>query len=210
MKAAIYARNSKPPRGWKPSRRGEEPPGSWKSQLEALRSWANREGHEVVLEEHDTATGGDPNRRGWDKILAAARGHHIQLIAVVKPDRAMRSVPHFYKVTEELLGLGIDLIFTDSGMRLSKRDAMSKAMLGFMAVMAELELDIARERSAAVMQIGKDGRMVGPSGRAVGRPREYGPGHRYRIRLGRKTHDKARCAVCRTAGEMGGAAPRKG
>ncbi len=204
MKLALYARNSKPPRGWKPSHPGEEPPGSWKQQLDALREWAARNGHEVVLEKHDAKKSGrDPNRPDWEAVMQEARGHHIQAVAATKLDRVMRSVPHFYEVASEFMGLGVDLTFIDTGLSLSKRDPFSKATLGILAVVAELELDLARERQADVMRRGEDGRLYGPrSERPSGRPGEYGEGHRFRIRAGSRVHDKARCRVCR--GEKGG------
>ena len=198
MRVALYARNSKPPRGWKPSAPSEEPPGSWKLQLTALRIWAVREGHEVTLEEHDVVTGGDPNRPGWTKLMAAARGHHVHLIAATKLDRVMRSALHFHQVADELLDLGVDLIAIDQGVRVSKGDPMSKLMRGVLALFAELELDLARERSAAVLEVREDGRLYGPrSALPAGRPREYGEGHKFRIRDGRPVHDAARCRLCK-------------
>ncbi|MHB8634326.1 MAG: recombinase family protein [Thermoplasmatota archaeon] len=198
MRIALYARNSKPPRGWKAAMLGEEPPGSWKLQLQALRAWAAKEGHEVAVEAHDLATGGDPNRPGWQKVLAAARGHHVHAIVVVKLDRVMRSTSHFHQVVDELLELGVDLIAVDQGVRISKNDPMSKLLRGVVALFAELELDLARERSAAVLEVREDGRTYGPrSPLPAGRPREFGDGHKVRIRRGAPVHDKARCKACR-------------
>src|SRR5437773_9736262 len=129
MKVGLYARNSKPPRGWKPSTTGEAPPGSWKVQHESLRAWAKREGHEVALEEHDMRSGKDANRPAWDRIIQDARGHHVHMVAVTKVDRVMRSMIHFYDVVREFSDLGIDLVFIDQGVRISKRDPMSKFLI---------------------------------------------------------------------------------
>ncbi len=201
MRVALYARNSKPPKGWKPSQQGEEPPGSWKLQLQALRVWAAKEGHEVTMEEYDLVTGGNPNRPGWNRVLAAARGHHVHLIAAVKLDRVMRSTLHFHQVANELLDLGVDLLAVDQGVKVSKSDPMSKLMRGVLALFAELELDLARERSLAVLEVRADGRTYGPrSERPAGRPRQYDDSHRFRLRRGRKVHDAKRCKTC--AGEI--------
>ncbi len=204
MKLALYARNSKPPRDWDPSKHpGEEPPGSWKIQLQLLHEWAARQGHTVLLEEHDMASGRDPNRKGWERLMQEARGHHIDAIVSTKLDRVMRSAPHFYKVADELSSLGVDLMFTDNGMRISKRDPFNKATLGILAVVAELELDLARERQAAVMHRGEDGKLYGPrSSKPSGHPpTDYGEGHRFRIRGKYRVHDRPRCRACRAAKE---------
>ncbi len=207
MRVALYARNSKAPRGWKPSSPGEEPPGSWRTQLARLREWAAREGHEVALEEHDVASGGNPHRPAWSRALAEARGHHVHAIAATKLDRVMRSAGHFHQVAEELTALGVDLIFVDSGMRISGRDPFNKAVLGILAVIAELERDLARERSMGELHVGEDGRLYGPrSDRPSGRPKAYGSGHKFRVREGREIHDRARCPACGGRG----AAPPKG
>src|SRR2546425_8586274 len=103
LKLALYARNSRPPKNWKPSVPGEEPPGSWRQQLTHLRDWSSRQGHVVVLEEHDAAeSGADPHRPRWSAVMQEARGHHIDAIAVTRSDRVMRSVIHYHKLAEEL------------------------------------------------------------------------------------------------------------
>lgn len=207
MKVALYARNSKPPQGWKPTVPGEEPPGSWRQQLQQLRAWAQREGHVVVLEGYDAQVSGkDPNRPGWQSIMAAVRGHQVQAVAAVKLDRVMRSAGHFHETVQEFEKATADLFFVDQGLSLGKRNPMTKAMLGFLAIMAELERDWARERQEAVMRVGEDGRVYGPrSSKPAGRPAEFGDGHKFRIRDGRKEHNRARCPACR--GENGGREP---
>lgn len=194
---ALYARNSKPPQGWKPSVPGEEPPGSWQQQLDALRAWADREGHEVTQEEHDAQVSGkDPNRPGWRRIMSSVKGRHVHLVAAVKLDRVMRSVKHYHDTASTFLERGVDLVFIDTNTRISKQDAMSKFFLGVLANVAELERDLALERQQAVMHVGDDGRIYGPrSDKPAGRPNAYRAedGHAMRKRNGRDVHNKARC-----------------
>jgi DNA invertase Pin-like site-specific DNA recombinase len=210
-RVALYARNSQPPKGWKPSFPGERPPGSWETQLEGLGTWAEREGYEIVIKEHDVASGRDANRRGWERVLQEARGHHVHAVASTKLDRVMRSAPHFHETANEFLALGVDLIFTEQGTRISKRDPLSKFLIGALALVAELELDLARERTWARLHLGEDGRYYGPrSARPLGRPRKYGEGHRLRRRGRYEVHDRLKCPACRgTKGRGRSAAPVK-
>lgn len=199
LRAAVYARNSKPPKGWKPSRPGEEPPGSWTKQTEKCREAALREGDEIVLEVHDTATGGDPNRPGWRQVMAGVRGGTIRRVYVTKLDRVMRSLRHFLEVAEEFEARGAELVFLDQpSASVRKGDAAAKALRGMLGVFAEFELDLTRERSGAVFEIKEDGKMYGPRSEVpAGRPVEYGPEHKFRVRDGRREHDRARCRACR-------------
>ena len=195
----LYARNSKPPKGWRPSFEGEEPPSSWSVQLDQLRAWAEREGRDVVVVEYDVhASARDPNRPAWKRLMNQVRAHRVDEVAATRLDRVMRSTPHYYATAKEFLDLGVDLIFIEQGIRLSKRDPMNKFLMGSLAVAAELELDLARERTRAVMEVREDGRTYGPrSDQPAGRPREYGEGHKFRKRGGRLIHDANRCARCR-------------
>lgn len=189
MKVAIYGRRSK----------GQEPEG----QLARLRGAAAAEGHTVVLEASDVATGSDPNRPGWSKVMAAVRGGHVQGVWITKTDRAMRSAKHYLDAVEAFLARGCHLRVLDQPMAniTNRDDPMSRAFRTIGAAFAQLELDLADERSNEGHYV-KDGRTYGPSGTPVGRPSPYGPEHRFRVRNGRREHDKARCGVC--CGETGG------
>jgi DNA invertase Pin-like site-specific DNA recombinase len=110
----------------------------------------------------------------------------------------MRGVKHFKEVEEVFERRGCELIFTDSpGASIQKADPFSKATRGVIAVFAELEADLAYERSMDVLEVREDGRLYGPrSDKPAGRPTEYGPEHKFRRRGERFEHDRKRCPVC--------------
>lgn len=198
VRVGLYGRNSKPPKGWKPSFRGEQPPGSWKIQIARLRAQLPADA-DVVWEGYDVVTGSDPNRPKWAELLRLVRGGHVQHVYVTKLDRVMRGLNHFLDVSKIFDERGAHLIFVDSqGASIRGKDPFAKAMRNNIAVFAELELDLARERAQDVMRVGDDGRTYGPrSERPAGRPSEYGEGHKMRRRGGRLVHDRPRCALCR-------------
>jgi len=82
---------------------------------------------------------------------------------VWKLDRLARSVSHLVSIYEELNDLGIKL-YSYKEPEINPETAMGKAMIGVMAVMAQLERDFISERTKAGLQAKK--RM----GKVLGRP----------------------------------------
>lgn len=206
MRAAVYGRNSKPPKGWRPSTPGEEPPGSWSVQVARCTASAAAAGDEIVLTAHDVASGGNANRPEWSKLMAEVRGGRIQRVYVTKLDRCARNLRHFLDLAEVIEARGAELRFLDQpGASVLKADAAGRAFRGVLAVFAEFERDLIAERSGAVMTIGEDGRVYGPrSTKPAGRPREFAEGHKMRKRGNGLVHVKDRCPLCRA--QSGGAA----
>ena len=192
MKVAIYARRSQ----------GQEP----EVQAQRLRRAAEAEGHEVYFVATDVATGRNPNRPGWKRVMEAVRGGHVRAVWVTKVDRAMRNSRHYLDVVDAFLQRGCHLRVLDQPQLsvLDKDDPMSRAFRTIGAAFAQLEVDLADERSNEGHQV-IDGRTYGPSGKPVGRPAEFGAEHKFRVRDGRRVHDKAKCRACK-GGETGGPA----
>lgn len=200
MKVAIYARKSKPPSDWRPAADGELPPTSVEVQVKRLRAACEAQGHEVVLLETDTATGSNPNRPGWKRLLAAVRGGSVQGVWMTRTDRAMRSAKHYLETVEVFQARGCWLDFLDQPMSSihGKTDSMATAFRTVAAAFAQLELDLTRERSGEVLERRGDGRLYGPrSSKPAGRPVEYGEGHKFRMRKGNRVHDRAKCRACK-------------
>lgn len=187
---AVYARKSK----------GQEPD----AQLGRLVRAVEAEGLFLHTSATDVASGKNPNRPGWQRIMAAVDGGQVRQVWITKVDRAMRSSKHYLDVVERLQKRGCHLRVLDQPMLnvLDKDDPMSKAFRTIGAAFAQLEVDLAAERSNEGHEVRPDGVMVGPSGAPVGRPREFGVGHKMRQRGGKFVHDRPRCKVCR--GETGG------
>lgn len=206
MRVALYARRSKPPKGWLPSFPGEHAPGSLEAQLSKLRAWAEDGGHEIMLEEADTATGRNPNRPGWRKIMGAVKGRHVDLVLLTRTSRAMRNVRHYLDVVDQFIkrGVRMEVLEQPQASVGDRDDPMSRAFRTIAAAFNQLEVDLHREQSMEVLERRSDGRLYGPrSDKPAGRPTEYGPEHKFRTRNGRQVHDKPKCPICR-GGETGG------
>jgi DNA invertase Pin-like site-specific DNA recombinase len=140
------------------------------SQLARLREWAAREGHEVVLERVDTATGRHVQRPGLTEVMAEARGHHVHVVAVCKVDRWARSVLHLASTVRELHELGVEFVAVDQGLRISRSrgDPTSELILNVLGAVAEWEASIISERTKESLA------HLKATGKRLGRPPKKG------------------------------------
>jgi DNA invertase Pin-like site-specific DNA recombinase len=153
VRVAIYARVSGP---------GQ----SVDSQLARLRAWAAGDGNEVAVEAMDTASGRHVVRPGMDRVMAEARGHHVQIVAVVKVDRWARSIQHLSTTLAELHGLGVGFVAVDQGLRISpgRGDPTATLILHVLGAVAEWEASIISERTKESLAFLKS------QGKRLGRP----------------------------------------
>jgi len=115
-------------------------------QLEAMYSYANRRGWAVVLEVQETASGAK-QRDQRDTILEAARRREIDVVLVWKLDRWGRSLADLVTSLQELNALGVGFVSITEALDMTTPSG--KAMAGMLAVFAEFERDILRERVKA-------------------------------------------------------------
>jgi DNA invertase Pin-like site-specific DNA recombinase len=150
MKAALYARVSTADQK------------TLKSQIEEMRSYAQGRKWEIISEVKEVGSGGKirPKR---EELLQMARRREIDCIIVWKLDRWGRSMTDLVTTLQELREIGVQFV--------SVRDAldftttMGRALAGMLAVFAEFERDILRERVRAGLASAK------LEGRVGGRPR---------------------------------------
>ncbi len=133
-------------------------------QRDALRSYAQSRGLEIVGEYVDHGVSGARDRRpALDSMLADARRRRFDAVACVKLDRLARSVRHLTTLASELEALGIDLVVLDQAIDTST--PAGRLLFNDLGSIAEFERDLARERTAAGMRAAKR------RGMHVGRPR---------------------------------------
>jgi DNA invertase Pin-like site-specific DNA recombinase len=116
-------------------------------QNRAMREYAARRGWTVVLQVREVNSGA-VRREAREKLLEAARRRAIDVVLVWRLDRWGRSVVGFVSLTEAL-----DLT-TPAG----------RAMAGLLAIFAEFEREILRERTRAGLAYARE------NGKRLGRP----------------------------------------
>lgn len=133
MKAALYARVS--------TRDKDQDP---ETQLVALREWALRQGAECE-EFVDYASGKDlTHRDAWLRMMQRLGRRKLDTLAVVRLDRAFRSVIDMHATLGELEARGVR--FVSITQPIDTGSSLGRFMLTVLAAVAELEREIIGER----------------------------------------------------------------
>jgi putative DNA-invertase from lambdoid prophage Rac len=128
-------------------------------QLAAMREHAERRGWAVVLHVEDVGSGvrDRPKREG---LMRAARRRELDLILVWRLDRWGRSLVDLVTTLQELTALQVGFVSLSEALDLTTPSG--RALAGMLAVFAEFERDILRDRvKAGIAQARKEGRPHG-------------------------------------------------
>lgn len=128
-------------------------------QLEALRSYAVQRGWEITAEIRDVGSGSIERPRR-EQLLKAARRREIDAVLVWRLDRWGRSVADLVLTLKELNELGVGFVSLTEALDLTT--PTGRAMAGLLAVFAEFEREILRERvRAGIAAARKEGKPHG-------------------------------------------------
>ena len=128
-------------------------------QLSAMREHAERRGWTVAVIIEDVGSG-VRDRPKRDDLMRAARRRELDRILVWRLDRWGRSLVDLIMTLQELTALGVG--FVSLGEALDLTTPSGRALAGMLAVFAEFERDIIRDRvKAGIAQARKEGRPHG-------------------------------------------------
>ncbi len=134
MKAALYARVSTHDQQTLPV------------QVSAMKAYAQKRNWQVAMCIEDTASG-IKNREKRKQVLQAAKRREVDVIVVWKLDRWGRSLVDLMSSLEELTSLNVGFVSMTEAFDLTTPSG--KALAGMLAVFAQFERDILRERVKA-------------------------------------------------------------
>ncbi|HHX8417256.1 TPA: recombinase family protein [Legionella pneumophila] len=134
MKAGIYARIS------------THDQHTLSMQIEAMKKYALAREWHVEIEITETGSG-SKDRPKRDELINQARRRNIDVIIVWKLDRWGRSVSDLFRTLNELSDLGVGFISLTEALDLTT--PTGRAMAGLLAIFAEFEREILRERVKA-------------------------------------------------------------
>ncbi|MDQ2840632.1 MAG: recombinase family protein [Acidobacteriota bacterium] len=128
-------------------------------QLAAMRDYARKRGWEIAMEVKDVGSG-TALRQKREDLLAAARRRDIDLVVVWRLDRWGRSLVDLVNTLQELSSLKVGFVSLSEALDLTTPSG--RALAGMLAVFAEFERDILRDRvKAGIAQARKEGRPHG-------------------------------------------------
>ena len=147
LRAAIYARVSTHDQQTLPM------------QLSAMRQYVRKRGWATAFEVKEVGSG-SALRQKREELLAAARRREVDVIVVWRLDRWGRSVVDLVTTLQELSSVKVGFVSLTEALDLTTPSG--RALAGMLAVFAEFERDILRDRvKAGIAQARKEGRPHG-------------------------------------------------
>jgi DNA invertase Pin-like site-specific DNA recombinase len=130
-------------------------------QNRTMREYAARRGWTIVMQVREIGSG-VAQREAREKLLEAARRREIDVVLVWRLDRWGRSVADLLATLQELEHLGVGFVSLTEALDLTT--PAGRAMAGLLAVFAEFEREILRERVRAGLAHARQ------NGKRLGRP----------------------------------------
>src|ERR1700734_2228089 len=130
-------------------------------QIRTMREYAARRGWTIALQVKEVGSGA-AQRELREKLLDAARRREIDVVLVWRLDRWGRSVADLLATLQELEHLGVGFVSLTEALDLTT--PAGRAMAALLAVFAEFEREILRERTRAGLAHARQ------NGKGLGRP----------------------------------------
>lgn len=128
-------------------------------QIRSLREYAAKRGWTVVIQIKEVGSGASQRQRR-EKLLEAARRREIDVVLVWRLDRWGRSLADLVVTLKELAELGVGFVSLTEALDLTT--PTGRAMAGLLAVFAEFEREVLRERvRAGLAQARLNGKRLG-------------------------------------------------
>jgi putative DNA-invertase from lambdoid prophage Rac len=128
-------------------------------QNRAMREYAARRGWTIALQIREVNSGA-ARREAREKLIEAARRREIDVVLVWRLDRWGRSVTDLLATLKELEHLGVGFVSLTEALDLTT--PAGRAMAGLLAIFAEFEREVLRERTrAGLAQARQNGKRLG-------------------------------------------------
>lgn len=141
-------------------------------QVRALHEYAARRGWTIAMQVKEVGSGA-AQREMREKLIEAARRREIDVVLVWRLDRWGRSVTDLLATVQELEHLGVGFVLLTEALDLTT--PAGRAMAALLAVFAEFEREILRERvRAGLTEARLNGTRLGRPATAANRAERFG------------------------------------
>jgi len=128
-------------------------------QLRALREYVDRRGWAIAMQVREVGSG-VTQRQARERLLEAARRREIDVVLVWRLDRWGRSVTDLLATLQEFEHLGVGFVSLTEALDLTT--PAGRAMAGLLAIFADFEREILRERTrAGLAETRRNGKRLG-------------------------------------------------
>lgn len=128
-------------------------------QVDAMSTYIKGRRWDLVKQVRDVGSGAK-ERPGREGLLKVARRREVDVVVVWRLDRWGRSLPDLVVTLRELVELGVGFVSLTEALDLTT--PTGRAMAGMLAVFAEFEREVLRERvRAGIAQARREGRPHG-------------------------------------------------
>src|SRR3954470_3144339 len=128
-------------------------------QNRAMREYSARRGWTIAMQIKEVGSGAT-QREARENLLEAARRREIDVVLVWRLDRWGRSVTDLLATLKELEHLGVGFVPLTEALDLTT--PAGRAMAGLLAIFAEFEREILRERTrAGLLEARRNGKRLG-------------------------------------------------
>src|SRR5271165_5969327 len=145
-------------------------------QMRAMREYAAKRGWAIALQVKEIGSGA-VERELREKLMSAARRREIDVVLVWRLDRWGRSLADLVVTLKEMAELGVGFVSLTEALDLTT--PTGRAMAGLLAIFAEFEREILRERTrAGLAHARQNGKRLGRPATAVAHAAEIRRLHR--------------------------------
>lgn len=117
------------------------------SQIYVLSEWAKKNNYEIDFFQDYAVSGRKASRQGLDEMMKKCKNGYYKGVVVVEISRFGRSIKLIYQIIEELTSLGLEIVLANSNTRLIYNSVEGRALIGGLALAADLEWMLISERN---------------------------------------------------------------
>ena len=138
------------------------------SQKRDIEAWTQSQGHELISFEDNDISGRTSSRPGIEAVMQAVEQGDVDAVAITEISRIGRSVKFIAEFMDKLAAANVKVVLVNTGSFLDYNTLEGRALISALALAADIEWMLSKERSARGRQTIKErGVKTGPKRKEV-------------------------------------------